>query len=205
MGRPTNSPSWEGWQASVLFLFEDGLIMHACDDLANRWKGGGVLVLPSEDQVASRRGRGAGGEDDAVRLVSKEAVVEELAERGMRLDLPHDLDRYVLAVNLDAWLDAAAEDDDAAKPPPNLVRYRNFSDRQDAGWWGEYEHREDRAWQEYVLRCWDGDSSSVHSLDDETPPIENDAAEAEEDEDEDEGDEENEDVQYGSKGPACEE
>ena len=42
-----------------------------------------------------------------------------------------------------------------ARPPAGAVYYRDFANTSSEGHWGEYEHREDAAWQEYVLRCWD--------------------------------------------------
>jgi len=80
------------------------------------------------------------------------------------------LHRYVLAADLGTRYDGGDEGGGRNEGPRAWeVRYRNFSDPRDAGWWGEYEHREDRSWQEYVLRCWDGDSRDEESDEDELP------------------------------------
>lgn len=182
---------------SVLFLLQDGLLLHACKDGMNGWRGSGVVLLPLvSTHIAS---------------VTNEEILEALEERGIELHLPTDLHKYQ-TTDLTYMRDAKGGDFDPKNPPPSAVFYRNFADRTEGGYWGEYEHHEDAGWQEYVLRCWDEEQLSedhsssnggMPSLFDDAPSIRKRRTkgkeeiggrqeEEEEDEDEDAGDGEEE-------------
>ena len=131
-----------------LFLFRDGLVLYGCEDPINRWRGAGVTLLPAESA--------------RVREVSRHEVLQVMQRLGLRRDPPPDLHLYKLGLPESKPLDGPF---DPENPPPWAVYYRNFKDRTEPGFWGEYQHHEDPGWQEYVLRCWDKDSASEEDSD----------------------------------------
>ena len=131
-----------------LFLFRDGLVLYGCEDPINRWRGAGVTLLPAESA--------------RVREVSRHEGLQVMQRLGLRRDPPADLHLYKLGLPESKPLDGPF---DPENPPPWAVYYRNFKDRTEPGFWGEYQHHEDPGWQEYVLRCWDKDSASEEDSD----------------------------------------
>ena len=129
---------------AVLFLYHDGLLLYGCDDPINRWRGAGVTLLSKDNCI--------------VRAVSRHQVLGELQRLGMQRELPQDLHLYKLRLVEENPVEGSF---DPENPPPWAVYYRNFKNRAEPGFWGEYQHHEDQDWQEYVLRCWDEESLSV--------------------------------------------